>query len=329
MSPSDSPSDNEDLISPRLSLALRILTVVLVAAGLGLGVYFWHQGAASLKSSDARVQGALYSQTARAAGQALEVLVREGDAVDKGQPLVTLQFPELEKQKQEALAALQAAKALQAQVSQGRPGRPQASAGVDSAALARLEQAAQQYQKMQSLYALGGVSAATRDRAAAAYEQARLAAEAPAPAPASPSQPADPAEIRMAQQQVQQAEQRLAALQALEQQRTVVAPTAGIVSLLSVHPGEAVAAGQPLVSLLSATELWLTVRVDASDAARLQLGQTARFSLAELPGQVFQGSIVENAPAAGGQRQPVKVSLPPLSPSPFQVGMQAEVEFLF
>ena len=326
-----SDTNSDDLLSPRAAFALRVLTVVLLAIGLALGVYFWYQNTSTLKSSDARIQGALYSQTARSSGQILEVLVKDGDVVEKGTPLLTLHFPELDKQKEDASTALVAARALYAQVSQGRRGQPlQTGGSIDSGAVARLEQAAQHYQKMQELYALGGISAAARDRAASAYEQARQEASAAPTMITTPNQPPDPNEVRMAQQQIQQAEQKLAALQALEQQKIVTAPTSGTISLLSVRAGDNVAIGQPLLAVISNTELWLTVRVDTSDAPRLQTGQSVNFVLRDLPGQTFTGEVLETSAAgATGQRQPIKVSLPNETPSPFKSGMLADAEFIF
>jgi len=72
---------------------------------------------------------------------------------------------------------------------------------------------------------------------------------------------------------------------------TITAPLTGVVSARWVSGGEAVNPGQPLFTVVDASELELAGRIGVADAARVRAGQPVTFTLDALPGESFSGRV--------------------------------------
>ena len=78
----------------------------------------------------------------------------------------------------------------------------------------------------------------------------------------------------------------------------VVAPIAGIVSDRPVEPGEAIRAGDPIVTIVNTTTLELAGRVPVDEAGAIRVGQPVTFTLDAFPGREFRGTVARKDPAA-------------------------------
>jgi len=81
----------------------------------------------------------------------------------------------------------------------------------------------------------------------------------------------------------------------------IVAPMAGTVLERAINPGQVITAGtaqggQTLLTLADLSRLFIRVKVDEADVARLAPGQAARITADALPGEVFKGTVQRVAP---------------------------------
>ena len=112
-----------------------------------------------------------------------------------------------------------------------------------------------------------------------------------------------------------------ASLVALEQQvagaenavanGTVTAPLTGIVSVRAVEPGQTVAAGTPLVTVVDLSSVEVVAAAPVGTAAQIKRGQTVRITVEGLPGRTFEGEVDRINPVAqeGTRTIPVYVAL--------------------
>lgn len=98
--------------------------------------------------------------------------------------------------------------------------------------------------------------------------------------------------------QAQAARARVAEVEAQLADTRIVAPAAGTVMAKLAEPGELVAAGRPIATLVNLEELYVRVYVPERVVGRIRLGAAARVSVDAYPGRVFAGEVTEVAQQA-------------------------------
>jgi RND family efflux transporter MFP subunit len=88
---------------------------------------------------------------------------------------------------------------------------------------------------------------------------------------------------------------------------TVVAPISGVVSDRPAEPGEAVRAGDPIVTIVNTSVLELAGRVPVDEAGAIRVGQAVTFALDAFPGRQFKGTVARKDPAADPSSRQVGV----------------------
>lgn len=78
----------------------------------------------------------------------------------------------------------------------------------------------------------------------------------------------------------------------------VTSPLTGIVSDRPADPGEAVASGDPILTVVNTSTLELTGRVPVDAAGSVRVGQPVTFRLDAFPGREFRGTVARKDPAA-------------------------------
>ena len=81
----------------------------------------------------------------------------------------------------------------------------------------------------------------------------------------------------------------------------VIAPEAGIVSRKQVEPGQLVQAGQPLLTIVADTGVWVTANFKETQLARIKVGQEVEIEVDAYKGQKVKGR-VESVSAATGSK---------------------------
>lgn len=244
-------------------------------------------------------------------GRVSEVLVREGDQVRAGQPLVRLEA-------QEAGAALQQSAAAERQAEARlsglrSTGRSAARAQVEQAD-ATLTAARAELKRAEQLVAQGFVSASRLDDARRAVEVAEAqhqAAQAQAQANADRG-----TDARQAQAQLQAARAATAAARARLEQAVIEAPANARVLSRDVEPGQIVQPGRALLGLALAGPTQIVAQVDERFLEQLRVGQPATVLADAFPGQRLRATVLSIAPAVDAQRGAVEVKFSLAAPPP-------------
>lgn len=235
-------------------------------------------------------------------GRVAEVLVREGDAVRAGQPLLRLETDELRATLAQARASEQQA---QARLSGLRTtGRAQAQAALAQAD-AGVVAARAEMERAQALVAQGFVSGSRLDEARRALQVAE-AQQANARAQVAANRDGGTDEVQ-AQAQWQAAKAATEAAQARLAQAELRAPTDGRVLTRDVEPGQIVQPGKALLALALAGPTVLVAQADERFLDQLATGQPATVVADAYAGQRFAARLSRIAPRVDAQRGAIEV----------------------
>ncbi|WDR01433.1 efflux RND transporter periplasmic adaptor subunit [Devosia algicola] len=79
---------------------------------------------------------------------------------------------------------------------------------------------------------------------------------------------------------------------------TVLAPFDGIVASRSAQPGQTIAAGSPLLTIVDLSKVQLQANAPVSTSGRIKAGQQVSVTFDGLPGRTFEGTVERLAPLA-------------------------------
>lgn len=335
------------------------LLMIFLLIGIGGGGWWWYLTTKYVSTDDARISGTIVSVSAKIPGRIIEVLAKEGEQVKAGQVVARIDARELAAGQAQAKAAVAVAKAKYEEltagsrpqeIEQARSGVDQARAGVDQAQ-ANLNNAAKNYERMQALYSQGAISSSQIDNAQTAYTVAKEALRSSQEGLNMAGEKLNLSvvgtreeAIRGAEAQVKQAEAALESVTVLGEYTSIVSPVAGTVALKSVNPGEVVAAGQPLFSIVDLNDVWLTTRIEETKLGKIKVGQKVEYTIDGYIGRTFEGTVydintatnsvfalIPTENASGNftkvtQRIGVKITLPKEDNLIFRPGMSAVVK---
>ena len=237
------------------------------------------------------------------AGRIEKLLADQGDAVQAGQLLFTLDDAELKQQVEIAEADIASAQAaldrLQADQAQ---------------ATAILEQAKQNNQRVQNLVSRGVATAEESDKATEALGVAEAGV---ARAEAA---------LLEGRKRLVTAEKNLDYRHAVLGDTQIDAPFAGLIVRRYRDPGDIVVPGSPALTLVSLDEIWISAWVDETEMARLRVDQPARVVFRSEPQQSYQGRIARLGLEADRETREFVVDVRVLKlPENWAVGQRAEV----
>lgn len=256
----------------------RLVTVVLLVLLGGAAMFLWkHSQPPGLPSGIAMGNGRLEATevdvATKVAGRLAVVHAHEGDDVTHGQTVAELDADDLK-------ARLRAA---EAQVRQARAAAQESRAGLASAASQR-KLAAATLGRTEELVKKGFVTSGKLDQDRSALQSAE-------------------ASVAAAQSRVSEA---LAAVGAAEAQVDVLrvalgdtalqAPIAGRVLYRFAQPGEILATGGKVLTLLDMNDVFMSIYLPAAEAGKVGVGATARIVLDALPEQPIPARVVFVAP---------------------------------
>lgn len=274
----------------------------------GIAGWQWVRLAGSERTDNAQIEGTVVPVQARVSGFALRVPVRDDEAVKAGDTLYMLDPTEYLLKVRQAEADLWAARAAAkggvagagAQAAQAQ--KAVAESNVE-AARANLEKADRELQRTTLLHDRDVASQSQLDAAQAA----RQAAEAQLRAATEQVHATGYGEVGAAAQ-VRLAEARIAAAQAaLDYARAqlgwtvAVAPFAGHVARRSVEPGQFLSAGQPVMSVVADSGLWVVANLKETQIARVEAGAAVDIEVDAFPGVPLRGKVRSIQPATGSR----------------------------
>jgi len=284
---------------------LLIVLIVLVVAGVVVGTVLhsrsdvpavttakaMHEDLISTVSGTGQIKPKTYVNVgATSFGRITHLFVKEGDHVQKGQLLATVES----EQPASAVAAQQATIASsRTNVDSYIAAEKTAEANVEEAQ-ADLEQKKFDYQRAQALYKDNLIAKQDFDAKKALYDVdvATLAQRKAAVAQAK-------AQTASARSQVQQNTATLRGDDYSLGLTRSVAPFNGLVTNVPVREGETVvvgiqnAEGSTLMTLADMSVITAEVKVDETDIVNVALGQAATITIDAFPGETFTGKVTE------------------------------------
>jgi multidrug resistance efflux pump len=213
-------------------------------------------------------------------GRIASVLVKEGDVVAEGQPLVTFEPDLIDLQISEQRAAVAQMRALlqRTRIGPRQEEREQLRADADFAETER--------QRQQRLLAGGAISQQT-------YDDARTRAIKAREAYLAALRGGTREDVSSSGAQLAQAERHLAYLERQRREMLVAAPAAGLVQTIDLRPGDLVAANSPVATLLEPDQIWVRVYVPEPKLGLVRLGQPAALTVDSWKGLSFPGRVSE------------------------------------
>ncbi|SFN37606.1 HlyD family secretion protein [Variovorax sp. OV329] len=271
--------------------ALRWL---LAAAGLAvvvfIGVGLW----LAYKPVPDQLQGMVDAESFTVAtkvplSRVEKLFVEAGQRVKAGQELVLLTSPELDARRDQAAGVLAGAEAVQARTLAGsRPENVETLRATSGSALAALQLAEKTYVRIRNLHDEGVVSTQRLDEARAARDAAAGNARA-----------ADQQYLRAVRgvpqedkdavaAQVEVARAGLQAVEDLQRETTLKAPVDAEVSHSMVRPGEVVALGFPIMTLVAVDHPWVSLNVRENQLHGLAAGRELSGRVPALDGRTLR-----------------------------------------
>jgi membrane fusion protein, multidrug efflux system len=297
--------------SSRRKFVLPILALVALL-GIGWGVKKWSYGRSHESTENAQVDGHIVPVLAKVGGYVTAVRVGENDAVKEGTELVRIDDSEYKVRLAQADADLAAAVSVagsrgvtgqaEAQVQTASSQRQVVDAQI-AAAEANRQKAVSDLARMKELADKQIVSKQQLDAAQAAADAA-IANETAVRRQGN----AAGAGIANAEAGQRFAEARLVAARASRDNAalqlsytSVTAPLAGVVSRKQVEVGQLVQPGQPLLTVVGDTGVWVTANFKETQLAEVRVGSPAEIDVDAYPGCNVEGK-VESIGAATGAK---------------------------
>jgi membrane fusion protein (multidrug efflux system) len=335
--------------------------VLPIVAVLGVLILFWafqkwSYGRSHQSTDNAQIDGHIVPVLAKVGGYVKTVSVSENDHVNAGQQLVQIDDADYAVRFQQAQADLAAAEATaggrgfsgqaEAQV-QSAAGQRSALDAQIGAARANVNKADADLSRAKELANKQIISRQQLDAAQASADIAHanlLAAERQAAAAGGTVNTAE-AGVRVATARTLAARAAAANAQLQLDYTRITAPAAGEVSRKQVEVGQLVAPGQPLLSIVADTGVWVTANFKETQLAKIRPGQPVEFEVDAYGGCVAEGKVASVSGATGAkfallppdnatgnftkvvQRVPVRIAVTKPCPGnhPLRPGLSANV----
>ncbi|MCS7241126.1 efflux RND transporter periplasmic adaptor subunit [Candidatus Caldatribacterium sp.] len=275
---------------------------------------------------------------AEESGRVAEVLVREGDKVEKGQLLLRLDTQDLEISRTQILAQLKSAQIdLRELLAQPTEVELRSKEAQYTEALLSLEEAKKTLARNEKLFAQGAVSQeeleASRNEVIR-REKAFLVAQAELEETRKKPKPED---VERAKARVEEIEASLRSIERRISKAEIRSPLSGLVLVVNVEEGDFVSSGtsatggtSPVV-VADLSTMKVDVPVNEVDIPKVKVGQKARITLDAFPGKVFMGEVVSVAYQGRTTENVVTYDTTVHLPNPeglLRAGMTANVEII-
>ncbi|MFU8803327.1 MAG: efflux RND transporter periplasmic adaptor subunit [Bradymonadaceae bacterium] len=244
-----------------------------------------------------------------------EILVEEGDRVEKGEVLLRLEQDEVARQVDQARAGVAVTRGELQRLRAGTTEQElaQARAALMRAQSAR-ELAEEEARRAEMLFEEGVMTRSDLDRARATLAQARADEESAwAQIELLESMPR-PEDVRVVSARLEEARAALALAEERIERRSLRAPFQGTITRRFVDPGEAAAPGMPLLTLVDMSGAEVFWETDENNVARIEIGQRARVIPLAFPERPFDAVVFQIGPEVDPQRGVVAVRLTPVEP---------------
>ena len=256
--------------TPKIARSTLILGVLLLVVA-GASIWWFYVRIPPLVgfgSGNGRLEVQEIDVATKFPGRIAEVLVDEGDRVQVGQVVARMDMSSLNAQVREA----------EAQVLRARQGQVTAKALIAQRRSEALL-AERDLERSRALYVNANISAKDYDRARSTMDTAKAA-------------------ITQAEAQLAEADAAIAATLAQKERIQVdlkdsalTASRSGRVQFRLAEPGEVLASGGKVLTLIDPADVYMTIFLPAAEAGKVALGAEARIVLDAAPGLVIPASV--------------------------------------
>ena len=283
------------------TLKNRLILLAIAVAVLAAGAYAWTtlrpQGPGNgLVSGNGRIEATEIDVAAKLGGRVQSIVVKEGDFVTAGQPLVHMQIDTLQASHDEARARHQQAVAAvanaEAQVAVRESDR-QAALALVAQRQSELDAAQRRLARSQTLVREGASSdqEVDDDRARERSLQAAVVASRAQAEAAQAAITAARTQVASARAAVTAAQATVARIKADIDDSALVAPRSGRVQYRIAQPGEVIGGGGKVLNLVDLSDVYMTFFLPEPVAGRLALGSEVRIVLDAAPQLVIPAKV--------------------------------------
>ncbi len=250
-----------------------VLVLIIAAVLLGGGYLAWRILTVSevppgFAKANGRIEAERVDVATKLPGRLDEVLVKEGDTVVAGQVLARMDTAELEAQLTDAKATVRQA---ERQLDQ--------AVALLAQRKSELTLAEQELERAEKLAAKGYTS----QQAAEQRRSEKVTAEAAVNSAT--------AQIDLAKANIESATAKVARIQTYIDDSVLTAPRPGRVQYRLALPGEVLAAGGKVLTLLDVTDVYMTVFLPTDEAGRIAIGAEARIIFDAAPEYVVPAAV--------------------------------------
>lgn len=259
-------SQHQNILLAVMGFSIAVLIVAII-------------GFFTLGKTDEVIQGEVevgeYRVSCKLPARVVEIRVKEGDFVHKGDTLAILEIPEMNAQEKVAQSTEAATQALSNLTEEGaRREAIQSAQQLVVQAKAATDVAKKTYDRMQNLFNEGVMSQQKRDEAKAAWEVALAHENAMKSQYEMAKNGARTEEKKAAQSQANAAKHAVDVVRSVLKETVQVAAVDGEVSDIYPKEGELVGMGSPILSISMMKDMWGTFNVREDQLNGLKVGDT-------------------------------------------------------
>ena len=259
-------SQHQNILLAVMGFSIAVLIVAII-------------GFFTLGKTDEVIQGEVevgeYRVSCKLPARVVEIRVKEGDFVHKGDTLAILEIPEMNAQEKVAQSTEAATQALSNLTEEGvRREAIQSAQQLVVQAKAATDVAKKTYDRMQNLFSEGVMSQQKRDEAKAAWEVALAHENAMKSQYEMAKNGARTEEKKAGQSQANAAKHAVDVVRSVLKETVQVAAVDGEVSDIYPKEGELVGMGSPILSISMMKDMWGTFNVREDQLNGLKVGDT-------------------------------------------------------
>ena len=259
-------SQHQNILLAVMGFSIAVLIVAII-------------GFFTLGKTDEVIQGEVevgeYRVSCKLPARVVEIRVKEGDFVHKGDTLAILEIPEMNAQEKVAQSTEAATQALSNLTEEGaRREAIQSARQLVVQAKAATDVAKKTYDRMQNLFSEGVMSQQKRDEAKAAWEVALAHENVMKSQYEMAKNGARTEEKKAAQSQANAAKHAVDVVRSVLKETVQVAAVEGEVSDIYPKEGELVGMGSPILSISMMKDMWGTFNVREDQLNGLKVGDT-------------------------------------------------------
>nr|WP_307735069.1 efflux RND transporter periplasmic adaptor subunit [Chitinophaga nivalis] len=297
-----------------------IVLAVLVLGGGAFGISKYIHSQGHEETDNAQIDANVSPVIPRVSGYVKEVRVKDNQFVKKGDTLVILDDRDLAIKVQQAENGLYAAQAnlgsAEATTLAAEAGISTAQANIGTidaqieAAKVNLWRASQDYERYNNLIKDHSITQQQYEQALAAKQSAERQLDVLARQKAAASRQtsvvtsqssATSKQINLANAGIKQRETDVADAKLNLSYTVITAPENGVLSKIFVQPGQFVAAGQSLFSVVLDNTPWVVANFKETQLDRMKLGQKVTVHIDAYPGKALEAKVTSFSPATGSK----------------------------